>query len=280
MIDFSTSSARLRCARAGLGAWLWVAAPAWLCACTAAGTETDNPLANFQGTECKSGETTSALTLASTSSLAQPATGDSAPDPFVAGPEYDGLFCVAWDASDAGDLRIDLYNYPGGCHVDWIGHARASDEGLNLELEVAGCRIAGCGGCIYDLSFELRRIDVAAPLPLAVAERSCSESPDAEIAELTLPLDERRSGVLCRPDPDALLGLQVPCGRAHLGVCDSEFMSATSCSEPGAPACADGLACATVGEHDVCLTACSADAHCPLAIERCDEGVCRLRETF
>jgi hypothetical protein len=246
-------------------------------ACTQSGTETDNPIADFRSSECKGSSSETALSVAALVSMGD---APSSPDP-IAGPEYDGLFCVAWDLDDdGGALAIELYNLRGGCHVVWDAQGKREAGGVALELQPHNCAIGACGECTYDLGFVVDDIDASAPLPLAVRELSCSDSDDRAIVELDLPLDERTQGVICRPEPRMYSGDRALCGGAHQPVCDPQGdQDFLDCGDEGAPACAEGLACEP-GAPDVCLSACTEDADCPLAIERCDDGVCRLRETL
>jgi hypothetical protein len=248
-------------------------------ACTQSGTETDNPITEFRSSECKGSSSETALSIAGLDSEAGGALTSADTANRMAGPEYDGLFCVAWDTGDDGALSIELYNLSGGCHVVWGAQAQRESGGFALELQPHNCVIAGCGSCTYDLGFELHGFDSEAPLPFVVRELSCSDSPDTAIVEMELPLDARKEGVICRPQPRASSGLRTHCGGAHLQVCGEEEDEVAQCGDANAPACAGGLVCEP-GEPDVCLTACEQDHDCPLAIERCDAGACRLRETL
>lgn len=229
--------------------------------CTTEGTETDNPVLDFDATECKSHST--ALTLATVARTSAALAVDPS--------NYDGLYCYAWEAHDDGSLTIDVLNYLSGCSIVWqLGESRVSGDQVDLGISISRCAIAGCGSCVYDLTFELEAIDLDAPADVQLRRLGCDGSEDELEPRVTLPIDASASGIRCRPLPS--YGFEEKCGGVHEPPC-------TGGCESG---CDDGLACAhdEILDHDSCFAACEADADCPLDIESCRDGACRLRDTF
>jgi hypothetical protein len=234
--------------------------------CTA-GTETDNPLVDFDASACKSGE---ALTLASTVMRSEPGL-ELDPE------QYDGLHCFAWQVTASGSLQIDILNYSAGCGVEWeAGGAEIADDALSITARNAMCATAAGGRCIYDLTFELAGVDTSRPVELTFNEDDCTTVEPA--AELTLPLDEASEGIVCR-EKTMLIGLQLVCGIQHTPPC-STGEGGLKCT---AATCDDGLSCLTSADedaYDICLEACETDEDCTLDVDSCQDGLCRLRETF
>lgn len=239
-----------------------------LCNPSCTGTETDNPVIDFERSACKSEG--SALRLPGVMAARAPLTLDAA--------DYEGLYCFAWESGTNGRLRIDVFNMVGGCHIDWeLADARFDEKGLRLRVQNDECAIAGCGSCAYDLSFDMEGIDRDAPLPLALQQLDCDGEPTRDATVLTLPVDERSEGVLCRESWTRFTG---ECGGAHSPPC-ADQRPATRCADEGA-SCDDGFVCDAGSDEssDLCLTACESDADCPLPVEACVDGACRLRGTF
>lgn len=245
-------------------AWAGLLAYAAL-SCTDTGTETDNPVIGFDASECKSDRSATALTLSGSARVA-------AAPAFGAGDEYTGLNCFAWEPRGADGLRVQVFNMIGGCHVVWErGPARWNGETLELTVRPDNCAVAGCGSCAYDLVFELDGVDRSAPLPLALYQDYCTGEREEPRARLTLPLDERPQGMLCRA---GAWPFSRECGGAHGPICsDGE-------GGPNAGPCAEGLVRDQSSEPEVCLTPCTSDSDCPLEVESCQAGMCQLRETF
>lgn len=222
--------------------------------CASDGTETDNPVIDFEATECKTHST--ALTLSS---------------------EYDGLYCYAWQTLDDGALSIDVTNFMGGCYVFWdLGASRVDGSRIDLGVANNSCQIAGCGACPYDFSFKVEGVDTSQPATVQLHEYDCKGDGDAQVEpEIMLPLDERAQGMLCRTQGSGIY--EAGCGRAHLPPCD-ESGDFGECED----GCGEGLVCVDSEERtgDRCLTACESDDDCPLEVESCQDGACQLRETF
>jgi hypothetical protein len=238
--------------------------------CARDGTETDNPLIDFDATDCKGG---SALSLSpavarTQAALELPAEG------------YANLFCYAWQVNDGGTVTIDVINYGGGCGVDWTAsETRIESNRVDLGIQNASCAVAACGSCRYDLSFEVAGLALDAPANVSIVEAGCNGEPDDASERVELPIDREPEGARCR----MLGGGFVPqCGGLRERPCtpvvevDEPF---GTCREGR---CADGLTCLEQAfeEQDICFSACEDDADCPLAIESCQDGACRLRETF
>ena len=151
-----------------------------LCAPSCIGTETDNPVAGFEPTACKS-EGGSALRLPGVMRTSEALTLDSR--------DYDGLYCFAWEARASGRMHISVFNMIAGCHIDWeLGPSRIDANGLRLRVRNDECAVAGCGSCAYDLSFDVEGVDATAPLPLSLTQLDCDDEPtrrchDADLAD-------------------------------------------------------------------------------------------------
>lgn len=232
--------------------------------CTA-GTKTDNPLVDFDASACKAGEP---LTLPSTVMRSEPGL-ELEPD------QYRGLHCFAWDVTASGNLRIDVLNYPSGCGAEWEpGDAAIQGDQVSITARNAMCAFAACGSCIYDLSFELAGVDTTRPVELTLNEDDCTTVDPA--ATLSLPLDDASEGIVCR-ETRLGIGLNTVCGVQHAPPCSME--GPLRCDTA---ACDDGLTCFAKPDafYDACYEACETDDDCSLGIDTCQDGACRLRETF
>ena len=239
-----------------VGFW---AAAAWLTAsaCGAAGgTETDNPAAtlkDFSSSACKNRELNEGqqgLALESNT---------------------DGLQCVAWQAE--GDaLTVQLANFPEPCGDRYLGKAEAASDALRLSVYKDTCTVLRCGTCVFDFNFTLRGVSRSAPLRLELGSAVCETEPTSFSDQVTLPLDEQASGVVCRPlrrnvaeqygsERDACGQLNMPCG---------------DCQSADMTSCAAGLSCTDIGDGDYrCLGPCEADDECVGGLTSCDAGLCR-----
>jgi len=170
--------------------WLAMSALA-LAACT--GTETDNPLVDFEHSGCKNHDTATALTFAADLGDAGSPLGDTS--------DYDGLFCFTYLVDDEGrGARIDVVNYMSPCGSDFTD-ATASFEGgtMKLALQRNGCTVARCGACFYDLWFDLKGPTASTELDVELSETGCEGTPlEREPITLTLPVPDSRQGTLCR----------------------------------------------------------------------------------
>jgi hypothetical protein len=235
--------------------------------CTSEGTETDNPVFDFDATECKNGHST-ALSLPVTRTRAALSVDPSA---------YEGLYCYAWENGVDDVLTIDVINYGGGCSVTWnLGKSRVTDDRIDLGVQNAYCEIAACGSCTYDLAFEVGGVDTTVPADVQLREVGCGGADDQLEPRIELPVDVSDTGIVCRLQRY----FEDECGRAHLPSCSGDGGASGSC-EGG---CDEGLVCVideTHGfERELCFTQCEQDEDCPLEIETCQTGACRLRETF
>lgn len=233
------------------------------------GTETDNPVVDFAATECKTHAT--ALTLATVARTAVALDADPS--------AYDGLYCYAWETLDDGGLSIDVINFMGGCYMTWkLGASRVEGSSIDLGVTEGYCEQAGCGACPYDFTFEIEGVDLSESAEVQLHPYDCrgggNYDPEPKVA---LPVAVRSEGMLCRPQRG--IDYEVGCGRAHLPPCAGSASSEFGDCEDG---CGAGLACVDGDEdyEDRCYTACETDGECPLAIESCQDGACRLRETF
>jgi hypothetical protein len=234
--------------------------------CAHDGTETDNPVIDFEATRCKGRSTGLSLPAVARTASAQ------ALDPSA----YEGLYCYGWEVLDGGVLALDVINRSAGCYVQWQpGPSRVDGSRIDLGVANGSCAIAGCGSCEYDFSFEVEGTDHGRPAELQLHAYDCEGNEDAQGPVVVLPIDERPEGLLCRPQRN--VGFDFGCGKAHLPPCTEEG-SEGSCED----ACPEGLVCVedAVDDDDLCFTSCSDDSDCPLEVESCQDGACRLRETF
>jgi len=171
----------------------------WALVASCTGTETTNPLTKFDGSGCQEHMEDDEAALA-----ALPLTAADDAGTAIGGSEIGATEqCVVYSLHE-DVLRVGLENFPGPCGIDWLG--RASFEGPTLVLQgmadvSEGCAVARCGGCTYDLDFEVSGVDPEAELPLRTEIGECSD-PSIELTKnietLSVPLDAHVSGTLCR----------------------------------------------------------------------------------
>lgn len=255
-----------------------------------AGTETDNPaassLVDFGSTPCKKEQPPpdagSANTMAARSAP-NDGLGQTSQALSVA-PEYDGLFCIAWERTSGDTLRVTLHNFHQTCGVDWKGNARVGSDGtVDLDLVNSGCRVALCGWCIYDAAFEIRGVHGEADTSIRIsvvddAGASCKNGVDGRGTSqyaVTLPTKGTPDGIVCRPALSFAVFEQV----AALGTCGTPM---SPCGDNLCTTCNSGLACAPLVTDDSrCLTPCTADVDCPIPdVLSCQDGFCRLTKTW
>ena len=191
------------------------------------------------------------------------------PDPAL----YAGLTCVLWE-STGDQLRVRLTNHKDGCHVDsvWKPRVNTSAEGVDLVLDNPRCVFAGCGNCIYDLSFDVRvpELQERERLELRVLGNDCHDERPVHHA-LSLPPDTRAQGARCSYTFEnfSLLGMS-PSGTLHMPCGDLPQL--------GSVACSSGVCTEVSPGHRLCLARCSADADCqPEDVMECREGLCQLK---
>jgi len=243
--------------------WIWVGALYAAASCTG-GTDTGNPLTDFDISKCKSksgealADQRSALTL-------------------PAAERYHGLTCYLAERSE-DSVALSVYNIAGGCGVDWDAKGRERAGELDVVLTNPSCTVARCGGCVYDAAFSL--------------ELGTSTDESVELIEHPCEGDPRTLGAWDVPQGDGATTLHCTFSRAagedasKLGLCGQENQpcrvgNGPCAIDPGAAAsaCDDGLSCTEVSEHDSrCLKQCSSDDDCavPGALRCRDDGLCRL----
>ncbi len=218
------------------------------------GTESGNPnvVDRFEGSQCyadtREGQSVAALTDSS---------------------KYAGLTCVAWEARDDGRLRIDVLNMNGPClvEIDWQPRVEYAEGALEAIVSAEPeCRIAACGGCSYDFTFELKDIAPSAPLSFRLWPEICRKTEESPEIALTLPLDQAVQGIRCRP---LLSGFFVGItGTAH-----------GSCRHDADAGCDPDLVCQET--DGICLTQCTSDDDCPLSdVEVCEMNRCVVPASF
>lgn len=247
-------------AAAALGCFL----PLSSCTVEPGGTDTGNPpLIDFDESGCKSHQYEKELrsqSLETTSAFENPL--------------YDGLTCFVWQRLEAGSLRVQITNYADSCGADlsWTPEARVVDGELQLALMDTRCIVAGCGSCVYDLSYDVR-VDTTSDLAVSLEHEGCGAT-----RKLTarLPLATQEAGSSCvYADHGALFwhaGTTGSLGKRHMPC-------VTSPKDGPSQQCDDGLVCSAPSpERPICLARCTSDAECD-ALTRCSDGVCQLHTT-
>jgi hypothetical protein len=239
-----------------IGVWVTWAAMASVVSC-AGGTETENPAAllkDFSSSTCKNKNP------------------NPAPQALVVASDADGLQCVEWSL-ERDTLEVKLINFPEGCSDRYLGKARLAPNTLELSVYTERCAVAACGSCLFDFDYAIAGVRSDAPLLLRVGSAVCEQDPPLFNDELTLPLDERPSGVVCRPIPEGALSWY---SRTR-GSCGERNMPCGDCtSDADQTSCDPGLTCSELGERDSrCLAQCTSDDECTGGLTTCEEGVCR-----
>lgn len=226
----------------------------------------------FTGSECKS-------------HLYMPASTTPALYTVEQSEPYQGLQCMSWQHDDAGVFSVDLINFNGACGAEYVGDYKKGDEGeLNLQVNNPGCRIASCGYCVYDWSFEIEDVAVT-DLAITMVENACPEEKDYGVDEYTFNISK-----------DALeSGAGISCSYKHIGIFESP-----SCGTLHQPCnhlesddteandddcgvaetrCDEGYTCAENDDmkQPTCVAECTEDADCPLQpLLHCDNGLCLI----
>jgi hypothetical protein len=227
----------------------------------AGGTETGNPAAtvsDFSSSSCKNRAPSAgqqALTVAS---------------------DADGLQCVEWATTEAG-LRLKLLNFPEGCADEYFGAATVTATGaLELSVYKDVCAVAACGSCVFDFEYELAGVPRDKPLPLRIGHAICPTEATIFSDELTLPIDERESGIVCRYLDSGALAWYAP----SRGTCGQRNMPCGDCDQDGTT-CAAELQCTAIADRDSrCLTSCSSDDDCLRGLTSCRDGVCQANTSW
>jgi hypothetical protein len=235
------------------------------------GGTTTGPLVSFEGSACKK-----------EAAKAAAATAGEARQALAANDVYAGLQCVRWSPIDGG-FRVLLLNFEGACGAEWSGRATQNGAALELRLVNPDCRIAACGWCIYDWSFDVKMTAAAGGTDVAIVVDPCPGQQTATSQSVHLPLASTPSGELCRYANPNALGWQA----MSLGTCGAAYMPCREgtgmcpLGDGGSP-CDDGLTCAKGATGDaaasgnVCHAACAASADClPAGVMTCDAGLCR-----
>jgi hypothetical protein len=192
--------------------------------------------------------------------------------------ETSGLKCIAWEAGAPGRLTVDLTNFEEACGAEWQGSAGYDPRtGLTLALTNPDCRIAKCGSCVYDWSFDVAVPDGSGPIPLRISIDRCPG--EQEITSYTASLPTARpSGILCRSAN--WYALEQQC--SELGDCGTLGMPCGTTVDMDV-SCTAGLECVNAsGSSDtVCIEPCGSDADCgTTGALSCEDGVCRPEQTW
>jgi len=200
-------------------------------------------------------------------------------DPSTPDPLYKGLTCMTWHSAEANRLQIQLTNYESGCGSDlggWTPRAELRDDGgLDLVLEDDECATAGCGWCLYDLTFT---VAVDEPIPngeVRIYQRGCGEASKQQ-KRATLALTSQPSGAVCNYAHLAALTWKNGAPGTERTPCNT--------TAPQGQQCNANLTCTDLGERaagdfsggERCLANCTEDSGCD-SLSRCEEGVCKLR---
>ncbi|MGC4066874.1 MAG: hypothetical protein QM784_20005 [Polyangiaceae bacterium] len=238
----------------------------WACE----GTETQNPgalSATFSDSGCKKENGLDGSATGSGQALVSA-------DYSVATAGYD---CVAWEVTSARRLKIAFYNQRGACGAEWTGKAATPENGeLRLTIENPECKIAKCGSCLFDWSFELDEIDTTRDLDVTRSVEACPGTIDSEVATFALPLSSANRGIRCTYADHAALLAQA----TQLGTCGAQGMpcnSECSGSDAAAPECAGELTCVEASAATrICAKPCQSDLDCDaLGVSVCSDGICR-----
>ena len=237
-------------------AWVALGSVAACAGTSGEGTETGNPasLEHFSASECKN---------------RAPGAG---PQALVLASAVEGLQCVEWSHDESGTLTLRLSNFPEPCGDQYSGAAQlAGDGALELSVYKDRCEVLKCGSCVFDFEFRLSGIDTAQALALRTGTAVCEGKPVNWEESLTLAVDERETGLVCR----YLRRNTLEQYASSRNTCGERNMPCGDCSSAGSRACAEGLSCSDVAEGDArCLAVCSSDDDCGDAMA-CRDGVCQ-----
>lgn len=186
------------------------------------GTETDNPLVDFERSGCKNhGDT--ALTFASDRAASEPLGTDTA---------HDGLYCLEYDYDEEQKLLdVQVFNYPSACGSGFTGASATSREGwLTLSVQRSSCMVARCGSCLFDFSFQVADFELLGGHMVELAETGCEgtsqeQEPERWILEAGAQLESGTrtfcrtfaEPAACDSDDDCRAGLE-KCGGS--GTCE------------------------------------------------------------
>lgn len=249
------------------------------------GTETQNPgnsggtLVTFGNSGCKKETLANALRSTQAETL-----GDSGVISY--GEEVAGLKCFAWQTTAADSVKVSLVNFEEACGAEWQGNAEFEAEGaLKLSLVNPQCRIAKCGTCIYDWSFEVRGVRAGENLPVTVNIDTCPGEQAIKTTNAELPLATQPQGILCRYANFSAIGWQA----MALGTCGTLGMPCTGTSmcsntaDASAQTCQGDLTCTDNGNPSemVCVKPCTLDSDCGVTgVQSCQSGLCRPKSAW
>jgi hypothetical protein len=227
----------------------------------AGGTETGNPagtLKDFQSSACKS-------------------KADSVQQPLALESDLAGLQCIEWERQATGTLKLRLSNFPESCAERYRTNVELSEDGvLSLRVYTDSCSVARCGTCLFDFDYELAGIPSGAPLSLRTGSAICASQPTTWQNQLTLPLDERETGIVCRQLASGALSWHA----TVKGVCGQRNMPCGDCSRDKS-SCVAGTTCSELAQDDSrCLATCTSHDDCVPGATRCEAGVCRAAADF
>src|SRR5205085_12683793 len=134
-----------------------------------------------------------------------------------------------------------------------------------------------CGWCVFDFAYSLSGVATKSPLSIHFGSAICASEPTTFNDEVTLPVDERDEGVVCRYlERNAVEQY----GRAR-GSCGERNLPCGTCDGNDDQSCAAGLVCAQLADGDSrCLESCSSDADCAGGLTTCQDGLCRASTSW
>jgi hypothetical protein len=224
-------------------------------------------LSKFESSECKS------------HAAAPTAESGKKSEDLVLASAYDGLQCVEWEKKDERTLIVRLLNVDSVCGAVWEGDVHVDSDGAaTLVANNPSCKVARCGSCLYDLSYELSGVNDVRELPVKIGVNSCPTSGQTRWkGALKLPVGGADHGIVCRHVPADALAWHASstssCSARHMP-CGSDLCGAE---------CDAGLSCSAIdGAADKrCLKTCTADADCGTdGTTSCVDGLCRLATSW
>jgi hypothetical protein len=192
----------------------------------------------------------------------------------------DGLRCVAWQRVAADEVKIDLYNFDDACGATWAGDSALTANGtLELHIDNPSCRVASCGKCMYDWSFDIHgKMTADQAMPVAIAIDTCKAQQSTKL--MSASLGSEAKGIHCTLADYGALAWQA----ASAGTCGKLGMPCTGsllCGTGGFTStgtCDTGLTCdsSAADNEPVCLLPCTNDDDCPRTdVWSCQAGLCR-----
>lgn len=227
------------------------------------------------GVSCSGGsETGKPATLKDfTSSACKSRAADPGQQALVSASDAEGLQCVEWAENADDTLTVRLLNFPEACGDDYLGTAKTAADGtLELAVHKSTCDVLRCGTCVFDFEYELVGVDVKHELSIHLGSAICASEPMTFSDEVTLPLDRRPNGAVCRYLSRSAVEQY---GRSR-GTCGQRNLPCGTCDGTDTERCGTGLTCTAVDDNDSrCLERCGSDDDCADGLTTCQDGLCQ-----